>query len=73
MFGPEWTFFGFVLSGISISYALLLVSLNAERIVAGLRKRRPNGLSRFHQWGVIAARHRWPLRRRLPPSEPRIW
>jgi len=49
MFWSEWTFFGFVITGISASYAILLVSLVAERIATGLRKRRPAGLSPSHQ------------------------
>jgi hypothetical protein len=45
MVWSEWTFLGFVVIGISLSYSLLLVALHAERIAAGLRRRRPNWLS----------------------------
>jgi|ETN02SMinimDraft_2_1059926.scaffolds.fasta_scaffold09112_2 hypothetical protein len=39
MVWSEWTFIGFVLSGISISYALVILSLNVERIADGFRNR----------------------------------
>jgi hypothetical protein len=45
MVWSEWTFIGFVLSGISVSYALLILSLNVERIADVFRRRRLSGLS----------------------------
>ena len=39
MFWTEWTFYGLVAGGTSLSYALLLVALNVERIAVSWRER----------------------------------
>ena len=49
MIWTQWTFFGFVMGGISLSYVLLVVALNVEHIAANLRKRRLVGLSFSHR------------------------